>query len=505
MASLFGLPKEIRLQIFGYLINFDSLKAGKWFAHTIFAISRQAREDAISTIYGTRDLIFDLPKFAPHFLGFGGEWPSMVHIHDQYNTFATSLPPRFLCPGVFDYKDNLERLERCPFHLFRTIEIEIYPPNPEDAAELIMTWNRLRFITRILQKSKKGLPQVRVAFSESATSSWFGSNGKLNVSHSDLAVLQIIKTDEVSDLMLLMGTLMPLRYVRDLVLRTSFSDSKQVDYTCEVLIEDLMESAARNCKWGSNLHLELDDLFYIHWLERCDLQFHDLLQSLDTPIAPFLRLEQLSSLRHFEFYKFDTLSRECGGFPLSTCIWGIFAPLFRCAYVFCPRNRFGLCRKPSTKEPPDWAHHFGECCCSDTQLTDHEIMDIDNDPPIYCPELSECRRWKDNRIQREVEIDQYYDHLKGIGRSPCNQELPQAGNQTNMSDDEQTESDLEGITYSRCDCFSVPARIDWFKFYPEGIRHEQRTIQSIITESTCKISYSMWDENFNCLPDSGPP
>lgn len=299
--SFFGLPKEIRLQIFAYVVETDDLRAGRWLAHGAFGTSRQVREEAILAVYRTRDLIFDLPDFVPHRLQ-AHEWPSTIRVRDQYSAFAVSIAPRFLCQGTIDIDRKYRILKNCPFHLFRAVRIEIRPPNPKDPAELIMTWNRLRFIARLLNKAVQGLPHVQLVFSETDNRTW-SNDGKLILSHPVLSNLSSAHTDTVSDLMLLISVFTSLRCAHSITVK-----SPSLDRTCWEYVQYLKTSSMKACEWGKSTHHNGDEWYWIKWQEPFKLHFHRLVHNLDTPIAPFLRLEQRASLTHLEIYKFRALS-----------------------------------------------------------------------------------------------------------------------------------------------------------------------------------------------------
>ncbi|KAI4155650.1 MAG: hypothetical protein LQ340_000855 [Diploschistes diacapsis] len=517
--SLFKFPKEIRMQILEYLLDTHNLKKGKWLAQPAFRINRQIRQEAISVIYRTRDLIFDLPDFVPHRLE-EGEWPSTIHVHDQYGTFVQSFAPTFLRPGAFGSNAYLKLpiLKTCPLHLFRSICIEVPAPEPTDAAQLIMTRNRLRWIARLLEKATDGLPHVKVVFREAMDRSWF-SNGELTLSHSGLKGLDWIVMDRVSDLSLLICALFPLRRVRSIAIQAP----QGLDDECTLLLDELNLSAIKRCKWGEAFSEAFDDWNYIEDLETCEVRFHFLLHSLDTPTAPFLRLEQFASLTHFEVTRMQTLSICNKRLPRCHSIFGLVGQLICCAFVLSPRDR------------------IRSCMCDEVELLPCD-RNWYEDPPYFCPAQSRadsaCWRWEYFRDKRQYEYGSYCElwnnknntKLKKDEERIEEQEIvlptrleptrlrvrewddkywisPDYADRISSDDESDSESerwsvpdmsDLEETAYNGCRCFW---RGDmWIKKYPEGIVHDEHTMAWAILNSTCETVVSLRNYNFGCVP-----
>ena len=163
-SYLLQLPKELRLQILEYSIDILDLDDLHWFPKTPFGICRQIREEAVACVYGTRDLILRLPDFNTQRVKKWSTWPSRMSIYDQHQHIGNPISPRFLRRGEIDEEDT--ELDTWPCHLFRAIRIDIPAPDPNDPAQLMMNWNRLRWFARILEKVKDGLPDIHLRFVE---------------------------------------------------------------------------------------------------------------------------------------------------------------------------------------------------------------------------------------------------------------------------------------------------------------------------------------------------
>lgn len=48
------------------------------------------------------------------------------------------------------------------------------------------------------------------------------------------------------------------------------------------------------------MDMQWNDLLSFHWLTRFEMYLHRLLHYLDTPVAPFLRLEQMATASHIQ-------------------------------------------------------------------------------------------------------------------------------------------------------------------------------------------------------------
>ena len=520
-SLLLNVPKEIRFQILEYLIDFSNLQQGRWLAQPLSRINRQLRDETSSVIYGTRDLIFDLPDFTPHNLSSKlAEWPSRFYIRDQYSTFLMKLTPKFLHSGVFDSESEnvLETLKKCPFHSFRSIRIQLTPPDAKDpdSAKLIMDWNRLHFITRILRLAKNGLPQVTLVLSGDSSSgyphrSWFDIQGKPICSHPDISKIKTFDAVQVSDLLLVIGALIPLRRASSIVLQEP--SPKLLDDECLFCLEDLQESAVKRCDWGQ----DQDDEDWIRWLDLCELRFHRLLQKLKSPVAPFLRLEQLASLTHFERYKYETLYPADYNFTEED-VEDTFDPLINYAFVLSPRQRFSACPHSFSEIP--------ECrvegCPCESVYKDPRYNYITSGCPagdfFYCPSAVEYLLWSLVRdyemigrsneqaqleaANRAAEIkwhdlegaadtrkrQQIAETLKRLTR--CGRVGKSAGKQepqhrrksdTGNSDACFTLGDREQIAYNSCRCLSG----QWIETYPNGVVHDPTTIEAALKDSTC--------------------
>ena len=427
-----------------------------------------------------------------------------------------SLAPRFLRPGGFDPESEIafKTLEECPFHLFRALHVRVSPPDPRhpDPAKLIMDWNRLQSITRILHSAKNDLPQVRLDFSGASNRSWFNIKGEPVCSHPDLSELRSDSDAKVSDLMLLIGALIPLRRAPSLTLQEP--SRRLLDVDCLICLEDLEESAVKDCEWGDDIQDHgWDDEAWIDWLDCCGLRLHRLLHSLDTPVAPFLRMEQFASLTHFAKIKYEYLLSSCD--LTYEDVQNTFNPLLHCAYVLSPRNIVE-----------------DDCVCSTI-----DYGNCSDEPPFHCPVERRSALWGHRLTDRSMEFSRRRARLRGAEtssnspgpdqdsdsrtarRKVCEgvlkriypiKEWKRAVNATSshercednedsaVDDDEIPNlSDCEKIAYDSCFCFGE----GWIEAYPQGIRHDKQTVRKAIAINSCVCTLYMDDDKFGCLSD----
>jgi hypothetical protein len=143
-SLLSGLPKEVRLTILEELINPNTLRDGRWYDHPGLRICRQLRDETLTALYRVRPLSIELPDFVPHTLK-RSEWPSTVYMQGGSRLFKTKrFEPMFMRSGIFGSDKDLHILRKFPFHLFPSVQITVRPPDREDYAQFVMTWNRLR-------------------------------------------------------------------------------------------------------------------------------------------------------------------------------------------------------------------------------------------------------------------------------------------------------------------------------------------------------------------------
>ena len=506
LPSLMTIPKELRLHILDYLFNTKVWRYNTkgWFLQPILKVCRQIRGEAISTFFGTRDLIFDLPDFIPHKLR-NEEWPSAIDVHDQHDSLSIRFAPTFLRDSSLSTNERkytwIERLKACPFHLFRRICIKIPPPDPDDPAQLIMNWSRLRSIARVLGAAKAGLPSVQVIFLETPARSWL-SSGKLTLSSSKFQPLQFEGDNEISDLIILLRALAPLRSARDITIQTPPLFLSEPHESHPYALDWLKKSATKTRKWGEYMDLDWDDMKSIWWLDHCELILHQLLHELDTPIAPFLRLEQFASLTHFEHTRLCTHSYGAH-LHSSVCAQAekFMDALLRCAIVFSPTRRPVNCM-----------------CDIDPWISCFEIC------PSRCPESGGFKGWLSRRKQWSKSFDKKLSKLqKAAGLRRDDQDQAPAGEENlrptqtrnkapNAINDRPSLAGLlwVGRQSTACTCFwpgdkwhfrypkDASGSEDevggtyykvgrtWIKAYPRGIAHDRETVGRIKSESQCR-------------------
>ena len=319
-SILLKIPKELRLHILEYVVEIESTMFSNWFRQRIFRVCRQLHSEAITVLYTTRDLTFELPDFNPERPHPKRLWFSCIDTRIQ-NEHLYTFFPNFLRPGEIGFRSRPDspasdlNFYDCPFHLFRALRIEVPAPDPADPAQFIMTWHRLYWIGRMLGKARQGLPDVRLIFIETPGRSWFNaSDGLLSLSHQDLLALSTDVAGRPSDLTLMLWALSPLRRARSISIR--LPQGAEEDDACKLHVDWLRESAVKDIPFGANIDPEeWSDWMFAESLDHCELRMHLLLSHLETPIAPYLRLEQMASLTHFACYRLYYLSYIISGFP----------------------------------------------------------------------------------------------------------------------------------------------------------------------------------------------
>ncbi|MCJ1331698.1 hypothetical protein MMC10_008390 [Thelotrema lepadinum] len=464
-SPLLKLPTEIRLDVLEHSINTSAVEDGNWFDQAAFKVCRQMRDEAISAIYETRNLIFELPDFIPQRLERDSPWPSVIRVRDQYGTIATEIAPRFLRPGgsCRTTAPTFSDIRVCPFHLFNAIRIEIPAPSPEDAAQLMMTWNRLRCIASLLENAKSGLPDIQLVFVENADRSWFEA-GRLNLSHQDLFILGA-DTDNVgsiSDLTLMLGAVISLRGARSINIQIpSLAES---DGLCQSTVQWLRSSAIKSCKWGEDTGANWDDRFYTRFLEHCELRFHELLSTLESPIAPFLRLEQLASLTHFTCHRMFVLSHHNDGFPSYNETHSIMKRMLLWAIVLTPCNA---------------------CSCVWERM--HECPHLTGFS-FDCLSRDECQEWHTLRDERDEGIAAPWDcfarEAKEISPPSPSSDFIESGPDLDVSSTTILRGSEESA-FGTCDCFDRGDR--WMSRYPEGIEPFQKEVSGTRRHRTSKV------------------
>ena len=275
-SSLLQLPREVRMLILGYLLDVDALLAGKWFAQRAFRINRQIRNEAISVFYGTCDLIFDVPTESYGKWGFFGLRSPVL---SQYSTSVKPFLP--ICRNWRYEHKGRKILKACPFHLFRSIHIEIPKMGPQDLNRLVLAWDRLRWITWLLHQASGEFPPILVEFTETLDKSWYHA-GTISLRDSDMTPFSHPRhASEPSGLMLLLGALNALRHSLCLGIQIRAPDPLN---SADQGHLEWLSSAMELCKCGHPLHPGSNKC-WLKWAESCD-------QHLDMRVESVLDFEQ---------------------------------------------------------------------------------------------------------------------------------------------------------------------------------------------------------------------
>ena len=537
--SILTLPLEVFIRILEWAMDKGAFAEGRWYAHSALKVNRQLRQVALSAIFKTRHLIFDLPEFVPCRLTANDEWPSTIRVRDQYNSYVKAFSPLFLSPGVFGDRPkemrDLRRIQACPFHLFGSIRIEVPAPDSNDPGKLIMAWNRLRWIAWILGNAKEGLPHVDLVFPETEDRSWF-AEGKLKLSHPSFYTLRGSYEEEPSDLLLLVEALMSMRGARSIKIHTPAFE--QLDSECQHSLQWLQSSAIKTCKWGRDIHSGWDDYCYVETLEEYELRFHRVLHSLDTSIASFLRLEQFASFNHFDEFKFLTLACCNWYFPTFDEVSYFMDQLLHCVLVMSPQGSHSchcsilrlnrnICqdkthcwnlapmedwrtRKFSTdaRIKAEWHERESESASHSPQpyAGQGQIL-LENGQYAALEDLANANNPSGGSqaipggdfhtlIQAVTELDR---HEGQDGR--VSDEQDNRGNDT--SENNNDHSALAEIAYDGCQCFDRTRR-RWFKKYPTGIVHDTPSIQSAALSAVCRSVRSLRHFDFDYLQRRRP-
>ena len=375
-TTLMSLPEEIRSLIYSFLVEpqFKRLLSGRtridWQSRLVDGLPEDMRNQGLQAYYGRKKLIIDLPDFEPHSLRgvicngvYEYEWPSEIHFHDQHNELSFWVVPSFFSqvdPDASASKYvNHHCVQECPSYRFSEMIINIPPPKSGDMAQLIMNWNRLRCIRHILagafnrktfQKTafkpdSKGLPPVKIVFLEdhSTGRSWFDVNQNLiRSNHPGIAP----DKGHEADLLTLLRALTPVRGSPLLTIEPSLPESvRQRSFIAAFSAAWIANPEAQKHRFGEYMDAQCDDLKAYTWLTGFEVLFHRVLHELDTPIAPFLRLEQMASVSHFDFSRlshFVTLNRRiCKTFEPS--LYFLLAVQY-CSFTLSPWEGRGVCR-----------------------------------------------------------------------------------------------------------------------------------------------------------------
>ena len=346
------VPPEIRNQIAGYLCApilfynrryFDGLRA-HWFPAHIHKLPVSIFLEGIANWYRSKKIIIELPDFTPSSLADREpRWPSAIHIHDAAHEFSFWCAPPFMSRDMTTSSSarylDLDDFEACPFWLFSSITIRI-PPPPPDQASLIMNWNRLRYIGHALHSSlsrpaekkrekdfhylrflRNPLPDIRIQFLEQASRSWLDSQGELRVSLDTVGHFIDDGSDEQPpDLVFLLRALAPVRGARSMRIDTPFNMPLS-EQGRNFSVKWFENKQAQKYPFGEYMELGgWNDRESFEWLQRCELVLHMTLHSLDSKLAPYLRLEQMAHLDRLAIFRlFNHASRYGDHVQIAFC------------------------------------------------------------------------------------------------------------------------------------------------------------------------------------------
>lgn len=274
---------------------------------------------------------------------------------------------------------------------------------------------------------------MQLAFIETSDRSWF-RDGKLTLSHPELLALQMFADDRVSDLSLLLETFVSLRRARSVDIR--LPPLSEADHSCLELAEWLREDAVKppyERGWFDDDSLYSWD--YVEHLEHCELRLHLLLSTLESSIAPFLRLEQLASLTQFTCYRLAVFTEKNASFDgLENNMYATLNDMFSYAVALCP-------------------YGFGDCGCDDW----NKSRGLHNCGEKWmCRGSWDARRWLLLMKQRDIEIRLQRDQVKK-GIFANDSKMVNIGDLTAAEDN----------AHNACGCFCTDSK--WIEHYPRGL------------------------------------
>lgn len=356
----------------------------------------------------------------------------------------------------------------------------------------------------------RGLPPVRVVFLEDEKSgtSWFDKDGKLKISIPLPAELLLgEEREQSSDLLLLLRALAPVRGSNKFFVEPTLPNSFQnLDFS----LAWMAQNSTQKQRFGECIDMRWNDALSFHWLTRFEIYLHRLLHNLDTPIAPFLRLEQMATVSH---HKHQRISRYAARYRQTSEICrgadDIMTAVGSCAFALAPAQGLSLCQCVNSAkgltDTNDKAHAccvlgFGEYCTRSCGAQNYQ--------DLYD---TQSKNWEDEFValrRRLLSLNGCI--LTDDGRfvtknfQPLNSPITLGqifGFKHNINDRPTTAWEFNNIG-NRCGCFIPKAlpkqgtrnlqktrRSDpeaWIKAWPYGIIHDKGIIRSYRARHECQ-------------------
>ena len=152
----------------------------------------------------------------------------------------------------------------------------------------------------------------------------------------------------MSDVLILLRALVPLRGFRQFIVEPALP---QYIKDLRFSITWLSSPRTQKYKFGEYIDSDWNDLSSFYWLTRCEIAIHEILHQLHTPIAPFLRVEQMSSVSHDVSHRlmrcadeFEVRSQICERAGL------LLTAIRRCSVALAPWCGYGMCHCPGPEE-----------------------------------------------------------------------------------------------------------------------------------------------------------
>ena len=259
--------------------------------------------------------------------------------------------------------------------------------------------------------------------------------------------------------MLLLTAMISLRRVRSISVEVP--PGTESDKCLSESLNWLQSSATKTIQWGEDLNSQYDDWCYIEFLEYCELRFHELLSKLESPLAPFLRLEQLASLTHFSCHRMLVLSHINPLFPTAEETYKIMERMLDAALAIASTMK----KKCDCEEP--WGLSPSPIICREPRW--HEFMDKEDDEiealPLFCAASRYCRRWHQRREERD---DDLFAQPKRQPKAWQDKEPPKSETSEGCRESEQPDipqadlDDAEESAFEHCSCLDRPWRQVWY-------------------------------------------
>ena len=177
---------------------------------------------------------------------------------------------------------------------------------------------------------------------EQSGATWFDKSNRLKTSLPLPAELLLGEEREhSSDLLLLLRALAPVRGSSKFSVEPTLPDSFQnLDFS----LAWMSRNSTQIQRFGEYMDMQWNDLLSFHWLTRFEFYLQRLLHYLDTPIAPFLRLEQMATASHTRHIRID-LYTERNRLSSEICEHAsdVIGAIGRCAFAFAPEHGRSLC------------------------------------------------------------------------------------------------------------------------------------------------------------------